>query len=152
MPSPQQTVRRGFGALLALAARQWRRGVDHGLQPFGLTEATWLPLIRVARSPKPMRQRELADSLSLDSSAVVRLLDTLEAEGLVERREEADRRAKAIVLTAAGRAIVDRVEASARRLHEDVLAGLPRADIEATVRVLRHICRAVPAAQDPAHE
>jgi len=99
-----------------------------------------------------MRQRELADSLSLDSSAVVRLLDTLEAEGLVERREEADRRAKAIVLTAAGRAIVDRVEASARRLHEDVLAGLPRADIEATVRVLRHICRAVPAAQDPAHE
>ena len=40
MRSPQQTVRRGFGALLALAARQWRRGVDHGLQPFGLTEAT----------------------------------------------------------------------------------------------------------------
>ena len=146
------SVRSGFGALLALATRQWRRGVDHGLQPFGLTEATWLPLIRVARSPRPMRQRELAVSLSIDSSAVVRLLDVLEAEGLVERREEEDRRAKVIVLTAAGRAVVDRIEASARRVQEDVLAGLPEADIEAAVRVLRHICSAVPASQDPAHE
>jgi MarR family transcriptional regulator for hemolysin len=135
--------------MLALAARQWRRGVDHGLQPFGLTEATWLPLIRVARSLKPMRQRELAESLSIDSSAVVRLLDSLEGEGLVERREEADRRAKVIVLTAAGRAIVDRVEASARRVQEDVLAGLKDTDLEAAVRVLRQICRAVPGSQEP---
>ena len=152
MPSTDDTALSGFGALLGLAARQWRRGVDHQLQPFGLTEATWLPLIRVARSEKPMRQRELAVSLSLDSSAVVRLVDVLQAEGLVQRKEDEDRRAKAIVLTAAGRAIVDRVEAGARRVREDALAGLPDADIEATIRVLRRICRAVPASQEPAHE
>ncbi len=151
-PSLDDTARSGFGALLGLAARQWRRGVDHRLQPFGLTEATWLPLIRVARSQKPMRQGELAISLSLDSSAVVRLVDVLQAEGLVERKEDEDRRAKAIVLTAAGRAIVDRVEAGARRVREDVLAGLPDSDIEATIRVLRHICRAVPASPEPGHE
>lgn len=152
MPANDDTARSGFGALLALAARQWRRGVDHGLQPFGLTEATWLPLIRVARSARPMRQRELAVSLSIDSSAVVRLIDSLQAEGLVERREEEDRRAKSIVLTPAGRAIVDRVEAGARRVQNDVLAGLSDADVEATVRVLRHICRVVPVSQEPPHE
>ena len=144
MRSANDTARSGFGALLGLAARQWRRGVDQQLQPFGLTEATWLPLIRVARSPKPMRQRELAVSLSLDSSAVVRLVDVLQAEGLVVRKEDEDRRAKAVMLTAAGRAIVDRVETGARQVREDVLAGLPDADIEAAIRVLRHICRAVP--------
>src|SRR5258708_4762906 len=68
---------------------------DGGLAPFGLTEATWLPLVRVARAPAPMRQKHLAASLVLDGSTVVRLLDALEASGLIERREEsADRRAK----------------------------------------------------------
>jgi MarR family transcriptional regulator, transcriptional regulator for hemolysin len=152
MRSADDTARSGFGALLGLAARQWRRGVDHRLQPFGLTEATWLPLIRVARSQKPMRQGALAISLSLDSSAVVRLVDVLQAEGLVERKEDGDRRAKAIVLTAAGRAIVDRVEAGTRRVREDVLAGLPDADIEAAIRVFRHICRSIPASHEQAHE
>jgi hypothetical protein len=73
-------------------------------------------------------------SLSLDSSAVV--------------REDEDRSAKAIVLTAAGRAIVDRVEAGARQVREDMLAGLPDADIEAAIRVLRHICHAVPVSEE----
>jgi MarR family transcriptional regulator for hemolysin len=40
-----------------------------------------------------MRQKDLAASLSLDSSSVVRLLDALQNSGLIERREEAaDRR------------------------------------------------------------
>src|SRR5271165_1869989 len=152
MTSVDDATRSGFGALLGHAARLWRRGVDQRLQPFGLTEATWLPLIRIARSPKLMRQWELAASLSLDSSAVVRLVDVLQAEGLVERREDGDRRAKAIVLTRAGRAIVDRVEEIARQVHGDALAGLPDADVEAAVRVLRHICRAAPILPEPADE
>ncbi len=140
-----------FGSLLSLAARQWRRGVDRGLQPFGLTEATWLPLIRLARAPEAMRQKELAASLSLDSSAVVRLLDSLQAAGLIKRREEnADRRAKTIVLTKAGQAMVDRVEDSAREVRDGALAGLSARDVATTTRVLQHICRALAAAEDAA--
>ncbi|MGH6862241.1 MAG: MarR family winged helix-turn-helix transcriptional regulator [Phyllobacterium sp.] len=147
-----ETARNGFGALLALAARRWRRGVDHGLQPFGLSEATWLPLIHLARAPTPMRQRELAASLSLDSSAVVRLLDSLQAAGLVERREEEnDRRAKAIILTAEGRAMVGHVEASARRLRDKVLAGIPEADIEVALRVLEHVCAVAAVLEQSEH-
>src|SRR5579871_1146066 len=88
-------LRDGFGSLVARAARQWRREVDRRLQPFGLTEATWLPLIYLARAKAPMRQKDLAAALTLDGSSVVRLLDALEASRLIERREEgADRRAK----------------------------------------------------------
>ncbi len=140
-----------FGSLLSLAARQWRRGVDHGLQPFGLTEATWLPLIRLARAPEAMRQKELAASLSLDSSAVVRLLDSLQEAGLIDRREaDGDRRAKSIVLTKAGQAMVDKVEDSAREVRDGALAGLSPQDIATATRVLRHICRARAAAEDAA--
>src|SRR6185437_15651240 len=106
-----QRLRDGFGSVVARAARQWRRAVDRRLQPFGLTEATWLPLIHIARAPAPMRQKDLSASLVLDGSSVVRLLDALEAAGLIERREDADRRAKIIALTSQGLAIIDQVEA-----------------------------------------
>jgi MarR family transcriptional regulator for hemolysin len=140
-----------FGALLSRAYRQWRRAADLRLQPFDLTEATWLPLIRIARAPAPPRQKDLAASLFVDNSSVVRLLDSLEAAGLVERREGEDRRAKIIVLTPRGRAIADKVETVARKVRTDALAGLSDRDIEGAIRVLEHVCRALdPAERDAA--
>jgi len=142
-------TRSAFGALLAQTARHWRRAVDRELQPFGLTEATWLPLLRLARAPESMRQKALAASLSLEGSSVVRLLDSLQAAGLIERREdEADRRAKAIVLTVLGRAIVEQVEAVARDVRERALAGVSEPDIQTTIRVLDHIDRRLSAAAE----
>ena len=147
MPSRPAAARDAFGSLLSRAARQWRRAADLRLQPYALTEATWLPLIRIARAPTPPRQKDLAESISLDGSSVVRLLDTLEAAGLVQRREgEHDRRAKIIVLTPRGREIADQVEAISRRIRRDALAGLPAKDIETATRVLEHVCRVL----DPA--
>jgi MarR family transcriptional regulator for hemolysin len=142
MSSHAEAARAAFGPLLAETARRWRRAVDRGLHPFGLTEATWLPLIRLARSPTAMRQKDLAAALSLDGSAVVRLLDSLEAAGLIERREEgADRRAKLPVLTRSGREMVGRVEAVARQVRDAAFAGLSDEEIEATSRILAHVSR-----------
>ncbi|MFZ6761169.1 MarR family winged helix-turn-helix transcriptional regulator [Pseudoroseomonas sp. WGS1072] len=137
--SPEQ-LRQGFGSLLAQTARQWRRWADNRLQRFGLTEATWLPLLRIARAEAPMRQKDLARSLALDGSSVVRLVDALEAAGLVERRgEEGDRRARVLVLTDQGRATVAQVEQVARAARETALAGLNEAELVIADRVLRHI-------------
>ena len=140
MNPEQERIRGAFGALISQTARTWRRAVDRRLNPFGLTEANWLPLLRLARAPAPMRQKDLAASLSLDNSSVVRLLDALEQAGFVERREDSDRRAKAIFLTASGRAIVDQVEDVAREVREEALLGVRAADVETTSRVLSHIC------------
>jgi len=141
--SPRRSVgRESFGSLLSRAARQWRRAADLDLKPFDLTEATWLPLVHIARAPTPPRQKDLAASMSLDGSSVVRLLDNLERAGLIQRREgEQDRRAKIITLTPRGRAIADRIEAVAKRIRSDALAGISDREIDATVRVLLHVCR-----------
>ena len=141
MPSRPVAGRDAFGSLLARAARQWRRAADLRLSPYALTEATWLPLIRIARAPTPPRQKDLAESMSLDGSSVVRLLDNLEAAGLIQRKEGEDRRAKIITLTPRGKAIADKVETVARRIRSDALAGLSDRDIETTVRVLQHVSR-----------
>jgi MarR family transcriptional regulator, transcriptional regulator for hemolysin len=133
-----------FPSLIAQTGRQWRRAVDLRLQPFGLTEATWLPLLHLARAPAPMRQKDLAASLSLDSSSVVRLLDALQISGLVERREEAaDRRAKTIILTALGQATVEQVEAVSSRVRQAALAGLTDDEIATATRILQQICRSL---------
>jgi MarR family transcriptional regulator for hemolysin len=145
----QQQRRDGFASLIARAARQWRRAVDRRLQPFGLTEATWLPLIHLARTPVPMRQKELAASLVLDGSSVVRLLDALESARLIERRgESGDRRAKTIAVTERGLSIIDQVEAASRDVRNAVLVGLSADDIEAASRVLDLVCANLANEQD----
>jgi MarR family transcriptional regulator for hemolysin len=132
----------GFGTVVARAARQWRRAVDRNLQPFGLTEATWLPLIYIARAPVPMRQKDLAAALTLDGSSVVRLLDALETSGLIERREgDPDRRAKTIALTARGLSIIQQVEAVSREVRNATLIGLSDDDLRTATRVLELVCQ-----------
>jgi MarR family transcriptional regulator for hemolysin len=132
----------GFASLIARAARQWRRAVDRRLQPFGLTEATWLPLIHLARAPEPMRQKELAASLVLDGSSVVRLLDALETAGLIERRgESGDRRAKTITVTRHGLSIIDQVEAASQAVRNATLVGLSDDDLATAARVLNRVCQ-----------
>jgi MarR family transcriptional regulator for hemolysin len=114
-----------MGPLISQVAREWRRAVDRRLQPFGLTEATWLPLLHIARSQTPLRQNELAASLTLDGSSVVRLLDALEKAGLVTRREDhADRRAKSLELTSKGRRTVEKVEAVSLEIRSIALGDL----------------------------
>jgi MarR family transcriptional regulator, transcriptional regulator for hemolysin len=140
MPVPAKDARARFAPLVANVAREWRRAVDARLQVYGLTEATWLPLLRIARSGAPMRQNELAASLSLDGSSVVRLLDALENSGLVERCEDrADRRAKSLVLTPRGRRTVDQVERVSQDIRNLVLGEASSEDLERSLRLLETV-------------
>jgi MarR family transcriptional regulator, transcriptional regulator for hemolysin len=141
MQKSRQQLRGNFASLVARAARQWRRTVDRRLQPFGLTEATWLPLIYLARAPVPMRQKDLAAALALDGSSVVRLLDALAASELVERREEdGDRRARILVPTRRGLSIAEQVEAVSREVRNAALAGVSDDQLESAAAVLELIC------------
>ena len=146
---PHQHQRDGFASLITQVGRQWRRAVDRRLRQFGLTEATWLPLVHIARAPVPMRQKDLAASLVLDNSSVVRLLDALETSGLIERREEnADRRAKTIALTGHALSIIDRVESASREVRNATLIGLSDDEIASATRVLERIRRNLANAQE----
>jgi DNA-binding MarR family transcriptional regulator len=65
---------------------------------------------------QPVPMRALAQALHCDSSNVTGLVDGLEAQGLVERREaEHDRRVRMLVVTERGAAV-------RARLHEAILA------------------------------
>lgn len=95
---------------MAQVNKQWRRTLDRLLAPLGLTQALWVPLLHLQHSQGDMRQKDLAQSLALDSSSVVRLIDGLQAQGWVERLDDADRRVKRIRLTDAGHTQVQAVQ------------------------------------------
>jgi DNA-binding MarR family transcriptional regulator len=81
---------------LGQVARRWRALIDTRLKVFGLTDATWRPLLHLSKLPAPPRQTDLADSLGIEGPSLVRLLDTLERDGYIVRCADSDRRTKTI--------------------------------------------------------
>lgn len=110
---------------MAQVNKQWRRTLDKALAPLGLTQAMWLPLLHLERDSGAMRQKDLAHSLALDSSSVVRLIDGLQTQGWVERIDDTDRRVKRIQLTSAGRAQVDAVKKVVAQMRTEVMQEVP---------------------------
>ena len=70
-------------------------------------------------------QGAIADALDYDRGQLVGLLDELEEAGLVERRRDPeDRRRQVVVMTPAGRKMLTKMRALARRLDEEFLTPL----------------------------
>jgi MarR family transcriptional regulator, transcriptional regulator for hemolysin len=132
-------VHESLMGLMSQATRQWRRVLDQALEPLGLTQATWLALLHIARASGPMRQKDLAASMALDSSSIVRLLDMLQAVGYIDRLEHSDRRAKTIHLTLFGQETVAQVEEVVRSARKRLLAGIPAADLDVAHAVVTRI-------------
>jgi len=102
-----------------------------GKLPRGQVHA--LMLLAEAGEPKIS---ELAALLSLDESTVTRLVDKLEAGGLVERRRStSDRRSTSVVITKAGRKVVTCAREHQRTLMTEVLSVLDREERTEFIRL-----------------
>jgi MarR family transcriptional regulator for hemolysin len=140
MTIPQSHIQAELGLLVARLARVWRRRADQALRAHGLSEATSHPLLILSRSGTCVRQGVLADEMGLEGPSVVRLIDLLAAEGLVERREDpTDRRAKMLHLTPLGEAKADEIKRVMRRVRTDLMKGVTPDELAVTFEVLRRI-------------
>ncbi|WP_418319770.1 transcriptional regulator SlyA [Piscinibacter sakaiensis] len=135
------TAREQFGAALGRAGRGWRAELDARLVPFGLTQARWLTLYHLARGGgNGLPQTALAEGVGVQGPTLVRTLDRLESDGLVERRDSLDdRRAKSIHVTAAAAPVLKRIQSVADQVRTDLLAGVSNAEIAVCLRVFERI-------------
>ncbi|HEV7260057.1 MAG TPA: MarR family transcriptional regulator [Bosea sp. (in: a-proteobacteria)] len=139
MESASPSPRFRFGIRFSLLARRWRRALDAGLAAGGLSDATWVPLIHLQETGGGITQKELAALVGIDGSSLVRVLDILSREGLLERRpDETDGRARLIYLTAAGERRVVEIRQDLAEEEKELLADLSDADI---VTMLGHFDR-----------
>lgn len=133
-------ARSRFGILLGSVYRQWRRQVDLSFQDLGLSDATRMPLLVLYVQGEPLRQKDLADALYLDTSSLVRVLAQLREAQLVDwASDPADRRTKCISLTPAGREAAALILAKSMEIEQTILADLSAQELEVTRQALEKI-------------
>lgn len=128
-----------FCVLLQRAARLWRREANIELNDFELSDSLTMPIWTLSKFGA-MRQKELADHIGVEGNSLVRIVDELEREGLVIRRDDpTDRRAKSVSLTEDG----SRVATAMASVHKDfiaeMLSGSDKDEVRTAFRVLHSI-------------
>ena len=142
-PMTQDT---GLGILPGLLGYQLRHanlkvvgGFAERIAPHNVTAAQFGLLVLVAANPGAT-QAALARAFGTDRSVMVRLIDRLEAAGLVDRRaREGDRRSNAILLTERGAALLETLKREVRAFEEGVTACLTAEETETLLALLRRI-------------
>lgn len=132
LPVPFE-VERSIGFQLRRITTLLGAEVERRMEPLGLTDAQWKPLLRLLLDP-PGTAAALARMCHLDAGGLTRLLDRLEAKGLCQReRSLEDRRVVNIALTPEGRAVAERLPAILTGVQDELLAGFSEAE-EALLR------------------
>jgi MarR family transcriptional regulator, transcriptional regulator for hemolysin len=136
-----EALQPNVGAMLHDVARLIRRRFERRARQTGLpiTRQQARALLLIARH-EGLSQAAIATMLDVEPIALVRLLDRLHEEGLVERHAHAtDRRVRTLWLTALGWEVVDRVLAINAEIREAACAGLSPAVRVALMRTLTHM-------------
>ena len=129
-----------FAPLLMICGRGWRRALNAILTEHNLSDASAAPLIALLRHGDRIPQGVLAERVGVEGPTLVRVLDSLENDGLIRRvPDEADRRIKLVQLTGGGTAIAERAEGCAAELRAQILGDLDPEQVGAALEVLRAI-------------
>jgi len=128
-------------ATLTHASRAYKSMADKVASQYSLSQATALPVLILGRLGQDgVRPGVLADALGLEPSSLVRVIDLLIENGLIERHDDPqDRRAKILQLTQDGRTRAAQMEEALLPFRRSVFAGVDAADIDACLRVLTSI-------------
>ena len=121
---------RSVARLMTRVKSEMMNALDRELAPFGVSAAQYVVLVRLAYDKKNESASALCEGVSYDPGAMTRMIDRLEAKGLVRRvRTPSDRRRVLIELTDEGRAICPELIAHAVGVLNRFLEGFTRDDV-----------------------
>lgn len=139
-----------LGELLVGAWQAFTRKGLAGFQAQGLSPARVRLLLALATAGGT-RMSSLAEQLGVTNRAITGLVDALEREGVVARRPDPDdRRAVRLELTAAGVALVDKIERLQHQVSEQIFGPLSQPERDQLAGLLRRFIRAQRADPGPA--
>ncbi len=128
-----------LGRTLGITAKLVREHFDQALRAVGSSFPAYL-LLRYASQSPGVSQRQLADKLGIEAPTLVRHIDRLASDGLVERVPHVrDRRVSHVQLTDAGRAHLQRIEAVAAEKNAELAGLFTASELAALTRFLGRI-------------
>ena len=120
-------------------AHLMRTLADQRARERGMTRAQWVILKRLFRTPG-LSQNELASIIEVEPITIGRLIDRLEARGLVERRRDPnDRRIHRLHLKAKAAPIIREIDQCLAELEMVMVEGLERRTLDACGTALTRI-------------
>ncbi len=129
--------RHDFAQSISVVARRWRTRLDERLKPMNMSIARWGALYWLGQAGDGVSQAHLAELAGVEPPTLVRVIDQLEAQGLVERRvSPTDRRVNLLSLTDAALPLVAEIETEAETLRMELLGDLSFEEYEMAVMVM----------------
>jgi MarR family transcriptional regulator, transcriptional regulator for hemolysin len=123
-----------------LLSRRWRAKLAERLKSVGQTDARWSTLHCLAEVPHGVIQNELAERVGVAGPSLVKLIDALEAQGLVCRRSSpGDRRAKVVQMLPEGEKLLAELDRIAGELRDEMFEGLTAVELETSLFVLSRV-------------
>ena len=103
---------------------------DKRLAPLEMSAAQWIIIANLAAGPgEPKSAADLCKVISYDAGAMTRMLDRLEAKGLIRRtRSSQDRRLMNLELTEQGRAAYPRMREISMNIANRFLRGFTKSE------------------------
>jgi MarR family transcriptional regulator, transcriptional regulator for hemolysin len=131
--------RRDLLFLVIDTARLLRVETDKRARAHEMTRAQWGILIWLERQPG-MSQKELAEFLEVEPITVARLIDRLEARGMVERRHDPkDRRIWRLHLLPPAWPVLREIDTQRREVTALLTGGMDQAQVTAMTEGLLHV-------------
>lgn len=114
----------GYLSLLLDCARLLNKRFNARLAELGFTRNQWL-VLNTVQQREGLRQVEVAELTELGAAPLGRLVDGLERDGWIERREDpGDRRAKRLFATPRTHDLINAMRARFEKLHAELLKPL----------------------------
>jgi MarR family transcriptional regulator for hemolysin len=130
---------RNFGFLLKEVTRRYVLRFEVRAREIPLTLAQAKALARLEKN-QGVSQARLAELAEVDAMTMVRILDRMEADGLLERRPDpADRRARCLYLTAKAKPILSEIWRLSEETRAELFAGVGKAELDLFMNVLERI-------------
>lgn len=127
---------------LVVAARRWRKLANDRIKPLDQTMSRWETLYLVAYSDEELNQTELARLVGVEGPTMIRMLDSLAREGLIERQQSHhDLRVTINRITDKGRQVITEIMGVTNALRREVLEDVDLEELKIANRVLSRILR-----------
>ena len=113
-----------LGFIIHDVARMMRWNFERRAHEYNLTRSQWSVLVLLSRE-NGAQQKRLADIIGVTAITMTGLVDRLERDGWVERRQDTqDRRAKQVFLTDKVEPLIEKIKLVGKEVRESALKGI----------------------------
>jgi len=128
-----------LGFLLKDVSRLYTRRFEERAADLGLTLPQCKALAYLSKN-EGVSQKRLAELIEIDQMSLVRILDRMEADGLVQRcSDPQDRRARSLRLTEKARPLLEQIQRRSSDTRAETLQGLSDAERTLLVELLERV-------------